>query len=69
MTLDMKRFDHLKAHEVQALPQSMRRMVIKDRKARVTAALQRYAAGRGQARPRRQDGRQGGWGRAAVRQG
>ena len=46
MTLDMKRFDHLKPREVQALPQSMRRMVIKDRKARVTAALQRYQASR-----------------------
>jgi hypothetical protein len=42
MTLDMKRFDHLKPDEVQALPRKLRGQVERNRKERMTAWLQRY---------------------------
>lgn len=43
--IDLARFDAFTAAEVAALPKRLRRVVIADRKRRVTAALVRVAAG------------------------
>lgn len=42
--IDLRRFDSFTAAEVTALPRTLRRQVIADRKARVTAALRRGLA-------------------------
>lgn len=43
--LDLARFDTFSPDEVAALPGRLRRLVVADRKRRVTAALVRVAAG------------------------
>ena len=44
--IDLRKFERFTAAEVQALPRRLRREVIAHRKARVTAALERFVAAR-----------------------
>ena len=44
--IDLRKFERFTAAEVQALPRRLRREVIAYRKARVTAALERFVAAR-----------------------
>ncbi|WP_259384466.1 hypothetical protein [Bacillus thuringiensis] len=44
--IDLSKFESFKPAEVQALPRRLRREVIAYRKARVTAALERFVAAR-----------------------
>lgn len=44
--IDLRKFERFTPAEVQALPRRLRRQVIAYRKARVTAALERFVAAR-----------------------
>lgn len=43
VSIDLRKFDSLEWNEVSALPKRLRRAVQADRKARITAALERVA--------------------------